>query len=55
MMVDHHEGAIAMAELALDRADHPEIRTLAQAIIDAQQTEIEAMTPLVDPDSMNHG
>jgi uncharacterized protein (DUF305 family) len=45
MMIDHHEGAITMAELALERADHEELKKLAQAIIDAQQREIEVMEP----------
>lgn len=43
-MVPHHEGAIQMAELALERAEHQEIRELAQAIISAQQDEITRMT-----------
>lgn len=43
MMVPHHEEAIAMAELALSRARHPEIRTLAQAIQISQSKENEQM------------
>jgi uncharacterized protein (DUF305 family) len=39
-MIPHHEGAIAMAQQALEQAEHEEIRQLAQAIIDAQQGEI---------------
>jgi uncharacterized protein (DUF305 family) len=46
MMVDHHEGAIRMAELALDRGQHPEIRTLARQIVAAQQREVQLMRPL---------
>jgi uncharacterized protein (DUF305 family) len=49
MMIDHHEGAIAMAELALERAEHDELRALAQDIIDAQQREIEVMKPHAAP------
>jgi uncharacterized protein (DUF305 family) len=45
MMIDHHEGAIAMAKLALARAEHEELKELAQAIVDAQQREIEVLTP----------
>jgi uncharacterized protein (DUF305 family) len=41
MMKPHHEGALAMAEDALAKAEHPEIRQLARAIIDAQTREIE--------------
>ena len=29
MMIDHHQGAVAMAQLALAKATHPEIRKLA--------------------------
>ena len=42
-MIPHHEGAIAMANLALKKAKHPEIKTLATAIIAAQTTEIQSM------------
>jgi uncharacterized protein (DUF305 family) len=45
MMIDHHEGAIAMAELALERAEHEELKALAEDIIAAQQREIEVMRP----------
>lgn len=43
MMTPHHESAMAMAEVALERAEHPELAELAQEIIDAQQAEIEQM------------
>jgi len=39
-MVPHHESAIEMAEVALKRAEHPEIRDLAQNIIATQPDEI---------------
>jgi len=42
-MILHHQGAIAMAEAALEHSDREEIRKLAQAIVVAQQTEIEQM------------
>lgn len=42
-MVPHHESAIEMAEIALDRAQHPEVERLAQAIIDSQSAEIAAL------------
>lgn len=45
MMIDHHEGAVAMAKLALERAEREEIKELARAIIEAQEREIEVMTP----------
>lgn len=40
-MVPHHEGAVEMAEVALENAEHEEIGTLARDIIDAQRAEIE--------------
>ena len=42
-MIPHHEGAITMAELALQKAQHPEMKELAQNIIKAQQGEITDM------------
>lgn len=39
-MIVHHEGAITMANQALEQAERPEITTLANAIITAQQAEI---------------
>lgn len=38
-MVPHHEGAVAMSEVALNRVEHPELRDLALRIIDAQRAE----------------
>jgi uncharacterized protein (DUF305 family) len=43
MMIPHHQGAIAMAELALTRARRPEIKALAQRIIASQSREISQM------------
>jgi Spy/CpxP family protein refolding chaperone len=39
MMIPHHEGAIAMAELALTRSKRPEIRALAERIRSSQAAE----------------
>ncbi len=44
MMVPHHESAIAMAEIAQDRAEHPELEQLADDIIAAQSAEITQLT-----------
>jgi uncharacterized protein (DUF305 family) len=41
MMIPHHDGAIAMADLALTRAQRPEIKALAGSI-KASQTEENA-------------
>ncbi len=42
-MIEHHEGAIAMAELAETRAEHQQIKQLAQEVIEAQEGEITQM------------
>jgi len=42
-MVPHHQGAIAMAEVALENAEHPELLQLAQNVISTQQAEIEEL------------
>jgi uncharacterized protein (DUF305 family) len=42
-MTAHHQGAIEMAEVARERAEHPEIRELADSIISAQEAEISVM------------
>jgi uncharacterized protein (DUF305 family) len=42
-MVPHHQGAIAMAKVALKKAEHQEIKELAHNIISSQQTEIEEL------------
>lgn len=42
-MVVHHEGAIAMAQQALQTAQHSELKTMAQNIIEAQMAEIATM------------
>ncbi|PSB17090.1 DUF305 domain-containing protein [filamentous cyanobacterium CCP1] len=43
-MIPHHEGAVVMAQEALAKSDRLEVKELAQAIIDAQQPEIDQMT-----------
>ena len=42
-MVPHHEGAVEMAEVALDNAEHEEVHMLAREIIVAQRAEIEEL------------
>jgi uncharacterized protein (DUF305 family) len=43
MMIPHHQLAIDMSEQALDEAEHPELKELAQKIIEEQSAEIELM------------
>lgn len=42
-MIVHHEGAVAMAQQALQSAKHDEIKQMAQDIISAQTGEITTM------------
>lgn len=42
-MIPHHEGAIEMAKIALAKSKRPEILSLANGIIEAQESEIDAM------------
>lgn len=42
-MVPHHEGAIVMAQEALEKSNRSEVQQLAQAIINAQEQEIAQM------------
>lgn len=42
-MIPHHEDAVLMAELALTKADHEELKALAENIKREQSREIEEM------------
>jgi uncharacterized protein (DUF305 family) len=42
-MTPHHEGAVVMAKDSLQKAKHPELQALAQAILKAQPEEISQM------------
>ncbi len=42
-MIEHHRGAVTMAEQALAESERAEVRALAEAIIAAQQQEIAQM------------
>jgi|SRR3989344_2490673 len=42
-MIPHHEDAITMADLALVKAEHPEIKKLAKDVIKTQSEEIIQM------------
>jgi len=46
-MIKHHEGAVDMAETALEDAKNPDVLELAQQVIDDQTAEISTMQALL--------
>ena len=46
-MIVHHEGAVDMAQTALDDAQNPDVLELAQQVIDDQTAEIATMQELL--------
>lgn len=48
MMIAHHEGAISMAEDVLETTGNPDVRTLAESVIEAQAAEIDTMQALLE-------
>jgi uncharacterized protein (DUF305 family) len=47
LMIPHHRGGVAMANAILERTKLPEVRTLAQFIVDSQTSEITLMQSLL--------
>jgi uncharacterized protein (DUF305 family) len=47
MMIAHHQGAVTMAQQVLDTTSNPQVRQLAQAIVDGQTKEIDTMQKLL--------
>ncbi|MDQ2707223.1 MAG: DUF305 domain-containing protein [Actinomycetota bacterium] len=48
MMISHHQGAITMSKTELANGQNPDVRTLAQNIITAQQREITEMQTMLN-------
>ena len=48
MMIEHHEGAVEMAETEIADGQFPDAIALAEAIISAQEAEIAEMQALLD-------
>jgi len=64
LMITHHQSGVEMAQAALERVGRPEVRALAQAMVNAQTYEIEVMQgmleekgaqPVVAPQGMEEG
>jgi len=47
LMIRHHVGGVVMARAALQDARHPEVRRLAESIVQGQQGEIDYMQELL--------
>jgi uncharacterized protein (DUF305 family) len=49
MMIEHHQGAIAMAEEEIAAGEYPDAIAMAEEIASSQQAEIDEMTALLAP------
>jgi uncharacterized protein (DUF305 family) len=47
-MIPHHQGAIEMAALVEDRTERPELRDLADEIVEVQAAEVETLQGMLD-------
>jgi uncharacterized protein (DUF305 family) len=46
LMVEHHRGAVTMAQTAMDEGQQPDVRELAEQVVTDQEAEIERMEQL---------
>jgi uncharacterized protein (DUF305 family) len=49
MMIEHHEGAVEMAQGEVDQGESPDAVAMARKIISDQQAEITQMQELLEP------
>jgi len=47
LMIPHHRGGVTMAKAILERSQRPEVCALAEAIVNAQESEIAMMQELL--------
>lgn len=47
LMIAHHQGGVEMAEAVLARSDHPQVRALAEGMVQLQQKELDYMAELL--------
>ena len=47
-MIPHHQGAINMAKVEIERGDDDQMKQMAQKIIDEQSKEIEVLTKWIE-------
>lgn len=50
-MIPHHEAAVMMGEEALGKAEHAELKKMAQSIVGEQQKEIAQMQKMLEQES----
>jgi uncharacterized protein (DUF305 family) len=43
LMIEHHQGALDMAKLSVERAERAEVKRLSEEIVEAQEREIAQM------------
>ncbi|WP_423918727.1 DUF305 domain-containing protein [Frigoribacterium sp. 2-23] len=48
LMIAHHVGGVEMADAVLARSDNAQVRALASGMVSIQQSEIDAMTEMLD-------
>lgn len=48
LMIPHHEGGVAMAEIAVEEASRPEVRRLADAIVRSQEAELQVLHEMLE-------